>query len=335
MKEGSVESIKWGIIGCGDVAEHKSGPPLYQTPGSELVAVMRRDKEKAADFARRHKAKRWYTDVEALLADSEINAVYVASPHHLHMTHASQAAQAGKIVLCEKPMGTSQAEAQAIVDACHGQRVPLAVAYYRRFWPVTGKVKDLLEEGAVGAVMQASVQISDYFQGDPTRAWLTSQAMAGGGALANAGSHWLDLIRYLFGEIQDVSAYSSCAAGGFEVEDTAAVLMRTVSGTFVSFLSSWQSQVAVNELAILGTHGRILVGSLAAGRLQLFRHDKEPESFDLGRSGPAHGELVADLVSGLIAGQAPRVPGQEAVAVWRIIEAAYESSRTGCRAPVS
>ena len=145
-----VEVVRWGIIGSGDVAEHKSGPPLYQTPGSELIAVMRRDQEKAADFAHRHSAKRWYSDVETLLADPEINAIYIASPHHLHPSHATKAAQAGKIVLCEKPMGISSADAQGIVDACKACGVPLSVAYYRRFWPITQRLKDLLENSDPG-----------------------------------------------------------------------------------------------------------------------------------------------------------------------------------------
>ena len=326
-----VDVARWGIIGSGDVAEHKSGPPLYQTPGSELIAVMRRDEEKAADFARRHGAKRWYSDVESLLADSEINAIYIASPHYLHPSHATQAARAGKIVLCEKPMGISSADAQSIVDACKAYGVPLSVAYYRRFWPITRKLKELLDEGAIGRVVQAQVHLSDYFNGDSNRPWLTSLKEAGGGALANAGSHWVDLIRYLLGEIEDVSAYCSFTAGGFEVEDTAGVLMRTTDEALVSLISTWQAVVSVNDLDITGTQGRILVSPLSGGRLHLYRQGKDPETFELARSGPAHSEFIEELVSHLRAGQAPPVPGEEAVAVWRIMEAAYRSSREGYR----
>src|SRR5512136_872203 len=104
--------IRWGIIGCGDVAEYKSGPALYGTPGSELVAVMRRDLAKAQDFAQRHGARRWYAEAEALVADPEVNAVYIASPHSQHPEHVALAARAGKIVLCEKPMGANVAQAE-------------------------------------------------------------------------------------------------------------------------------------------------------------------------------------------------------------------------------
>lgn len=331
MNGHNVDVVRWGIIGSGDVAEHKSGPPLYKTPGSELIAVMRRDEEKAADFARRHGAKRWYSDVESLLADSEINAIYIASPHYLHPPHAIQAAQADKIVLCEKPMGISSADAQDIVDACKANGVPLSVAYYRRFWPITHRLKELLDDGAIGRVVQAQVQLSDYFNGDPNRPWLTSLKEAGGGALANAGSHWVDLVRHLLGEIKYVTAYCSSAASGFEVEDTAGLLMCTTDEALVSLISTWQGGTSVNDLDITGTQGRILASPLSGGRLHLYRQGKDPETFELTRSGPAHSELIEDLVSHLRAGQSPPVPGEEAVAVWRIMEAAYRSNREGIR----
>jgi predicted dehydrogenase len=325
-----MDVVRWGIIGCGDVAEHKSGPPLYQTPGSELVAVMRRNQGKAADFARRHRAGRWYTDVTSLLADPDVNAVYIASPHYLHPAHASQSALAGKIVLCEKPMGTNRDDAQSIVDVCRSSGVPLTVAYYRRFWPVVQRMKALLAEGAIGRVVSARVQLADYFNGDPQRSWLTSLTEAGGGALANAGSHWIDLTRYLLGEVTDVMGYCSSDAG-FEVEDTTTVILRTAGGAFVSFSSTWQERVGVNDFDICGTHGRIVASPLSAGRLQMFRFGKEREIFELARSGPAHHELIQELISRLQTGQTSPVPGEEAVAVWRIIEAAHRSNTEGCR----
>ncbi|MEA3336161.1 MAG: Gfo/Idh/MocA family oxidoreductase [Chloroflexota bacterium] len=325
-----MDVIRWGIIGCGDVAEQKSGPPLYQTPGSELVAVMRRDQEKAADFAQRHGVGRWYTDVTSLLADPDVNAVYIASPHYLHPAHASQSALAGKIVLCEKPMGTNREDAQKIVDVCRSSGVPLTVAYYRRFWPVVQKMKALLAEDAIGRVVSARVQLADYYDGDPERLWLTSLREAGGGALANAGSHWVDLIRYLLGEVMEVMAYCSSTAG-FEVEDTAAAIMRTETEAFVSFSSTWQERVGVNDFDICGTDGRILASPLSDGRLKLVRFGKEPEVFELARSGPAHRELIQELIPRLQTGQSSPVPGEEAVAVWRIIEATHRSSTEGCR----
>ncbi len=320
--------IRWGIIGCGDVAEHKSGPPLYRTPGSELIAVARRDANQAADFAARHGAKRWYTDADALIADPEINAVYVASPHYLHREHATRAAQARKIVLCEKPMGTRVADAQAIVEICRANDVPLTVAYYRRFWPITRVLRRLLSERAIGKLIQARVQLSDYFVPDPARPWLTSREQSGGGALANAGSHWVDLIRYLLGEIAEVNA---CCAhiGNWETEDTVNVQMRTTTGVPVQLNITLQSPIPINEIDIIGTEGRIVAGPFSDGLWTVYRRDQPPETVQFPHSGPAHSEMITELVPRLLAGQPSPIPGEEAVAVWRIMEAIYRSCARG------
>jgi predicted dehydrogenase len=325
-------TIRWGIIGCGDVAEKKSGPPLYRTPGSELVAVMRRDANQSEDFARRHNAKRWYTDARDLIADDEINAVYIASPHYLHRAHATMAAEAKKIVFCEKPMGTSARDAQAIVDVCKKNRVPLAVAYYRRYWHSVRAVKRMLSEGAVGKIISARVQLSDYFVQDSARPWLTSKKMAGGGALANAGSHWIDLARFLIGEIAEVSAYAESKR--FEVDETVVALMRTRDGIPVSFNVTWESPLRINEIEIIGTKGKLIAGPLSEGQYILYLPDRVPEMRQFFNSGPAHTELVNELITRLQRGKPSPIPGEEAVAAWRVMEAIYKSSASGKRVRV-
>ena len=315
--------IRWGIIGAGNVAEFKSGPALMQAPGSTVVAVMRRDAEKARDFAQRHGVPRWYTDVDALLADPGVDAVYVASPHHLHLAHVTRAARSDKAILCEKPVGVSLAEAQAIVAVCRAASVSLSVAYYRRYWPVVQELRRMLAEGAIGEVVQARVQLADYFQPDPDRAWLTEPELAGGGALANAGSHWIDLVRYLLGDVVEVTAACSAHFGRFRTEDTIGVQMRMGTEALASLNVTLCSRAAVNEFDIAGTEGRLFAGPLSDGRLMLQRGAREPEVLHYPRTGAAHTELVAEIVRRLSAGEPSPVPGEEAIAAWKIISAAY------------
>ncbi len=319
--------IRWGIIGAGNVAEFKSGPALMQAPGSTVMAVMRRDPDKAHDFALRHNVPRWYTDVDALLADPEVDAVYIASPHHLHLAHVTRAAQAGKAILCEKPVGVSTAEAQAVVEVCRAASVSLTVAYYRRYWPIVQEMRRLLAEGAIGDVVQARVQLVDYFQPDPARAWLTEPEQAGGGALANAGSHWVDLIRYLLGEVVEVTAAGSEHFGGLKTEDTIGIQMRMVNHALVSLNVTLCSRAAVNEFDIAGTDGRLFAGPLSDGRLTLERGNREPEVLHFPRSTAAHMELVTEVVRTLAAGEPSPVPGDEAVATWQIMAASYCACR--------
>jgi 1,5-anhydro-D-fructose reductase (1,5-anhydro-D-mannitol-forming) len=326
-----IDTIRWGIIGCGNVAEYKSGPPLYQTPGSELIAVMRRNAAKAADFAQRHGALRWYADATALIADIDVNAIYIASPHAQHVEHVRFAAAADKIVLCEKPVGISTAEAQACVDVCNAHAVPLSVPYYRRYWPIVCKMRELLSDGAIGRVVAARVQLADYFAGDPDRSWLIARASSGGGALANAGSHWVDLIHYLLGDIASVSAYCSSQVSGFETEDTIVVQLETIEHALVSLSITLQSPINTNEFDISGTKGRLRATSLSDGQLILDRGGEQSQVMSLPRSRFAHAEFIAELVDRLRGDQPVPVPGEEAVAVWRIMEAAYRSCATGMR----
>jgi 1,5-anhydro-D-fructose reductase (1,5-anhydro-D-mannitol-forming) len=327
--------IRWGIIGAGNVAEFKSGPALMHAPGSAVVAVMRRDAAKARDFAARHAVPRWYTDVDALLADPEVDAIYVASPHNLHLEHVSRAARAGKAILCEKPVGVSADEAQAVVDVCRAEAAPLSVAYYRRYWPIVQEMRRLLAGGVIGEVAQAHVQLADHYLPDPDRPWITEPAQAGGGALANAGSHWIDLIRYLLGDVVEVTALCSRHFGGFQTEDTIAAQMRTATGALVSLNVTLCSPAAVNEFDIAGTAGRLFAGPLSDGHLVLQRGAHAPEALDLPRSPATHMELVTEVVRCLSAGEPPPVPGEEAVAVWQIMAAAYLSCHEGRAVQVS
>lgn len=328
-----LDTIRWGVIGAGNVFEYKSGPALYQTPNSELIAVMRTNAAKAEETARRHGAKRWYTDTAALVADPEVNAVYIASPHYLHPEHVALVARAKKIVLCEKPLGVSAAQAQQAVDVCRANNVPLIVAYYRRFWTVVQAMQKFLRDGAIGEVVTARAQLSDLFTGDE-RTWLTSRAKSGGDALANSGAHWIDLIRVLLGDVSDVMAYTSSKFSGWETDDTTIVQMRMQSGALVSFTSTRRTPIVTNELDILGTEGRLLASPLSEGCLVLHRRGRAPEILSYPRSGVMHTELLATIVPILQRGEPSPVPGEDAVAVWKIMEAAYRSAEEGVRVTI-
>jgi 1,5-anhydro-D-fructose reductase (1,5-anhydro-D-mannitol-forming) len=330
----SRNTIHWGVIGAGNVFEYKSGPALYTTPNSQLVAVMRRNAGKAQETAQRHSARRWYTDAESLVADPDVDAVYVASPHHLHPEHVTLAARAHKIVLCEKPMGVSTADAQACVDVCKANNAPLTVAYYRRAWSIVRAMQHFLRDGAIGEVVTARAQLSDLFTGDGERGWLTSRIKSGGDALANAGAHWIDLIRSLLGQVDSVMAYSSSKFSGWETDDTTIVQMQMETGALVSFTTTRRTPTVTNEFDILGTKGRLYASPLSEGRLVLHRQGCEPEVLCYPRTGVMHSDLVADLVPRLLNGQPSPIPGEEAVAVWRIMQAAYRSSEEGARITV-
>jgi 1,5-anhydro-D-fructose reductase (1,5-anhydro-D-mannitol-forming) len=333
-------TIRWGVIGAGDVFEHKSGAALYKTPNSELVAVMRTKAVKAEETAQRHGAKRWYTDAESLVNDPEVNAVYIASPHSLHPKHVALVARAKKIVLCEKPLGVNTAQAQECVEVCRQHGVSLTVAYYRRFWDITRAMLKFLRDGAIGDVVAARAQVTDFFSQTDERAWLHSRAKSGGDALANVGAHWVDLLRYLLGEVTDIMAYCStkfsggAAWTGDETDDTSFTEMRMANGALASLIVTRRTPIVTNELDIFGTEGRLYASSLSDGHLVLQRRGRDPEIMRFPRRGVMHSELMAELVPRLLRGEPSPLPGEEAVTAWRVMEAAYRSSEEGKRVRV-
>ena len=207
--------IRWGIIGCGSVTEVKSGPALQRAEGSALVAVMRRDGEKARDYAERHGVAKWGTDARALIHDPEVDAVYIATPPAFHADYAVQVAQAGKPVYVEKPMGCTVADCRRMLAACRQAGVPLFVAYYRRALPRFLQVKALLDAGAIGAVRGVIVRMIRPAKAEDADAgnWRVDPTLAGGGYFFDLGSHMLDLLDFLLGPIAAVQGTAVNQAG--------------------------------------------------------------------------------------------------------------------------
>ena len=148
-----MSAINWGIIGCGDVTEKKSGPAFNKVANSKLIAVMRRDAAKAADYAQRHNVGKWYDDAETLMNDAEINAIYIATPPASHLPYALSALQKGFNVYVEKPVTRNAAEAQQMAEAVKQGNSKLVVAHYRRAVPMFLHVKKLLDDNAIGDVI--------------------------------------------------------------------------------------------------------------------------------------------------------------------------------------
>jgi predicted dehydrogenase len=236
-----MNTIRWGAIGCGDVCEVKSGPGFQKATGSQLVAVMRRDRERAADFARRHGVPRFYSDAEALLADPEVDAVYVATPPSTHNLYTKLAAAAGKPVYVEKPMARTKAECDEMIAACQAARVPLFVAYYRRTLPRFVRVKEIVEKGMIGQVRAVTVTLHQPPEAaclDPrTLPWRVQPEIAGAGLFLDLASHTLDLLDHLLGPVKRARGLAANRGGLYQAEDTVSAELLFASG--VQGVGSW------------------------------------------------------------------------------------------------
>jgi len=263
-----MRTIRWGIIGCGDVTEVKSGPGFQKAAHSKLVAVMRRNGELARDYARRHGVPRWYDDAQALIDDPDVDAVYIATPPAFHKDYTLMSARAGKPVYVEKPMALSFEECQTMIQACRAAGVPLFVAYYRRALARFLKVKQLIETQAIGDVRFVHVTlyqpVSGAEQTPQALPWRVLPEIAGGGYFVDLASHMLDFLDYLLGPIRHVQGYASNQARRYPTEDI-------VTGTFefesgVHGVGTWcfSAFERYDRTAIVGSAGKIVYSTFDA-----------------------------------------------------------------------
>ena len=255
--------IQWGFIGCGNVTEKKSGPAFSKVTGSKVVAVMRRDADKAKDYAERHSIGKWYSDADALIDDPNVNAIYVATPPAQHAQYAIAAMRAGKPVYVEKPMAASYNECEEMVRVSEETGVPCFVAYYRRTLPYFLKVINLIDDGALGDISTIQVRFAippyetDYKRA--THPWRVKKEIAGAGYFYDLASHQLDLLDFLLGPIVDAKGHSANIAGLYEVEDTVAATFQFESGVVGS--GSWSfvapQDTRTDTIELIGTKGKL------------------------------------------------------------------------------
>lgn len=295
-----MKHVRWGIIGCGDVTEVKSGPAFAKAERSSLVAVMRRDGAKAEDYARRHGVAKWYDDAEALINDPDVDAVYVATPPSSHKEYVLKCAAAGKPVLVEKPMGLTEVECQEMADACADAAVPLYVAFYRRALPRFLKVKALVESGAIGTVRSVVVEQFEPLPDDPksARGWRVEPKVAGGGLFVDMGVHAVDFLSYLFGDIVSVSGSADNQGGAYLAEDTVTTALRFSSG--VQAVGTWCfcAGRAFEQTRIIGDKGEIAF-SFFENAPVILRTGQGVESFEIAHPDHVHQPLIQQIVDEL------------------------------------
>jgi predicted dehydrogenase len=294
--------IRWGIIGCGDVCEVKSGPGFQKARGSALVAVMRRDAGRAADFAQRHRVPRWYDDARALVQDPDVDAVYVATPPGSHLEGVELACAARKPVYVEKPMARHTAECDAMLAACAAAQQKLFVAYYRRELPRFRKAKDLLDAGAVGTLTSISYRFASLTPANAgPDAWRIDPKRSGGGVFPDMGSHVVDLLDFFCGPLPlaDVHGHASRLATPGVVEDSVAFTFRTEAGVPGTAAWNFASAVAEDVLEFHGTAARLSL-SITGNEPVRLQRASGTELFDLPNPPHVAQPLIQTIVDELL-----------------------------------
>ena len=256
--------LKWGFIGCGDVTERKSGPAFSAVEGSSVVAVMSRNERKARSYAERHGIPRWYTDAQEVIDDPDVNAVYIATPPSSHATYAIMAMKAGKPVYVEKPLAASYEDCARVNRVSEETSIPCFVAYYRRYLPYFQKVKQIVDDGVIGKIINVQVRFAvpprelDYSKAD-NLPWRLQPDIAGGGYFYDLAPHQLDLLQHIFGVITEARGICANRGGLYDAEDSLSACFEFENGLPGS--GSWcfvaHDSAREDRIEIIGDQGSV------------------------------------------------------------------------------
>ena len=340
------KKIRWGVIGAGGIADRRTIPGMMLCDSAELVAVMEINEALAEKCRAKWGCKKAYTSAADLLADPEIDAVYIASPVALHAAQAMAAADAGKHILIEKPLALTAEEGQKVVDYCAEKGVKIAAGFMMRFGAYAQVMKAAVSEGKIGKPVSVSSMFSCWYPDIPG-SWRQTKAHGGGGSLMDMGVHCIDLIQYVLGsKVRSVTAFCDTLSFRYEVEDSATVLMRLENGTHCAVHSNFNipDSACASRLHIFGEGGQLLAeqildqvdgGTLDARFVRQDAYDAQQdknllECVDIPvEFGNMYTREIDSFSRSLLTGAPLEVPAQDAVDAQRIIEAAYRSSEEG------
>ena len=255
--------IKWGFIGCGEVTKYKSGPAFQKVNQSEVVAVMSRNAQKVEAYAKENNIPKWYDDAFELINDPEVNAIYIATPPSSHATYAVMALKAGKPVYIEKPMAVTYEECCRINRIAKETNLPCFVAYYRPYLPYFQKVKELIENGDIGKVINVQIRFAqpprDLDYNKDNLPWRVQPDIAGGGYFYDLAPHQINILEDMFGCILDAKGFKNNIGKLYQAEDSISACFCFDSGLIGS--GSWcfvaHESAKEDRIEIVGDKGMV------------------------------------------------------------------------------
>ncbi len=342
--------IKWGIIGSGGIAQRRTIPGLLQAPNAQLVAVMDVNRELAEHVRNKFDVDYAYDRVEDILANDEIDAVYIATPVYLHKEQAIAAAKAKKHILIEKPLALNMSEAVEIERIVKEENVKLALGFMMRFHPLHQKMREIIAKGQIGDIVSCYSRFSCWFPDN--QSWRQTQRLSGGGSLMDMGIHCLDLIQYITqSPIKSMMAYSGTKSFHYEVEDSSSVNFELHNGAYghVSSHFNIPDSAALGQIEIYGTQGSLIAKNTIqqdeAGTLYLSNQQTQSQynamqdaSYRYEEIHCSFGNMYARQIDAfqrsLLSGSAIDIPIQDALQIQRVVEAAYQSAHSGRRVDI-
>lgn len=338
------KKIRFGVIGAGGIADRRTIPGMMLSDKAELVAVMSPNPDNAEAIRKKYNAGYAYSDVEELLRNDEIDAVYIASPVVRHAEQARLAAEYGKHILLEKPIAMDCAEAEQVLEYCESRNVLVAAGLMMRFGTQVNNMKTAIAEGKIGQVVSGFSQFTLWLPPEAGN-WRLQKKLSGGGCMMDMAVHTIDLVEYITGmRITRVAAMHETITFDYDVEDTSTVLLRLENGAQVTVRTNFNipDQAAKWSLDFYGTRGRLLgdtiIGQDDGGSCNaLFlegntdydpaqKHNDDDGVFLTGDFGNLYTREIDSFCDSICRGTALVAPARDALHIQRVMEAAYQSS---------
>ncbi len=336
--------IKWGVIGCGGIADRRTLPGMMDAENAELIAVMDVNKTFAENCKEKYGAKYAFDNIEELLALDEIQAVYIASPVFCHKEQAFAAAKAGKDILIEKPVGLTSAEAEEIAAFCEEQGVKLGVGFMMRFHAYHQKMKEIVQSGKIGEIVSCRAQLTCWYP-EMENCWRQDMKLSGGGAMMDMGVHCVDLIRYITGkEVVEAAGLVGNQIFKYSVEDAGAVIFKLENGAigYVDANFNIPDAAAKCKIEFYGTKGSIFaqgtISQVEGGEIEVLCAD-DAAGYDANQNRNdvvpmdvtvEFGNMYTKEIESFgkaVAGEADvAITAHDAIQSQKVIEAAYNSN---------
>ncbi len=323
--------LKWGIVGAGLITERNVIDAISKATNSELVALMDVNETRVRDISRKFAIPKSYTKEEDLLEDNDVEAVYVATPLYLHAEQVVRAAEWGKHILCEKPMALTLKECEEMIAACERNKVKLAIGYMMRFHPYHLRIKELLQNKAIGEVIKARFQWNDWYP-PGNGVWRHNPRLGGGGCLMDIGSHCVDLARFLMGDVEDVSALTDNVFFKYSVEDISTLILRFKSGPqgIVDNSFARDPDNSPDGIEIYGTKGAITTRktiSCFVGGTMTTLIDGREEKY-LASEVDIYEEQIQDFAASTGDKTGTHADGESGMETLKVVLAGYESAKS-------
>lgn len=338
------KKVRWGVIGAGGIADRRTLPGMMKADNAELIAVMEIDMDFAEELREKYNAKFAYDNVEDILANPDIDAVYIASPVEFHFDQGIKAARAKKHILMEKPMALTTDLGREFLEECEKNGVKLAVGLMMRFGAYHQKMKEMVANGDLGQIVSARAQLTCWYPEIPG-SWRQDPARGGGGALMDMGIHCIDLLEYIIGsDISKIVAFTGTKTFDYKADDSSAVLFEMENGCtgFVDNNFNIPDAAAQSLLEIYGTKGSFIakgtISQVDGGEALAFlsddeldydaaqdRVDVEPVEIDV-EFGDMYTRQIESFGESILEDRPIHVSGEEGLRVQELCELAYRSS---------